>query len=60
MDIDDLLKQLPDIYSPVDYELIKRAYRVASKAHSRQKRASGEKYVTHCVAVAKILADMHV
>ena len=60
MNIDDLLRELPESYSPVDCELIKRAYRVASKAHSRQKRASGESYVTHCLAVAKILADMHV
>ncbi len=60
MDIDGLLAQLPDTYSPVDCELIKRAYRVASKAHRGQKRASGEPYISHCLAVAKILADMHV
>jgi len=60
MKIDELLEILPDTYSPVDRELIQRAYRVAAKAHRRQKRASGEPYVTHCVAVAKILADMYV
>ena len=60
MKIDELLEILPDTYSPVDRELIQRAYRVADKAHKRQKRASGEPYVTHCVAVAKILADMYV
>ncbi len=60
MKIEELLEHLPDTYSPVDCELIKRAYRVASKAHRGQKRASGEPYVTHCVEVAKILSDMHV
>ncbi len=60
MKIDELIEILPDTYTPVDRELIQRAYRVAKKAHRRQKRASGEPYVTHCVAVARILAEMHV
>jgi GTP diphosphokinase / guanosine-3',5'-bis(diphosphate) 3'-diphosphatase len=55
-----LLEQLPDKYTPADRELIQRAYRVAEQAHREQKRASGEPYVNHCLAVASILADLQV
>jgi GTP pyrophosphokinase len=60
MTIETLMEHLPDNYSPADRELIQRAYRVAERAHKGQKRVSGEPYVTHCVAVASILADMYV
>jgi GTP pyrophosphokinase len=60
MQIESLIELLPDIYSSPDRELILRAYRVAEHAHRDQKRISGEPYVTHCVAVAGILAEMHV
>ncbi len=60
MRIDNLIELLSDGYSPADRDLIQRAYRVAEKAHEGQKRASGEPYVNHCLAVAGILAEMHV
>lgn len=60
MRIEQLLKSLPDNYSPADRELIERAYATAEQAHRDQTRASGEPYVNHCVAVAGILADMRV
>ncbi len=55
--LQDLLSLLPDYYNLSDRELIQRAYRLAEKAHAGQKRASGEPYVNHCLAVAAILAD---
>lgn len=58
--VEKMLEQLPDHYSRTDRELIQRAYRVAEEAHSGQKRHSGEPYITHCVAVANILADLRV
>lgn len=39
-------------YTPDDIALIQRAYEVAAKAHDGQKRASGEAYIIHPVAVA--------
>ncbi|HIE24482.1 MAG TPA: bifunctional (p)ppGpp synthetase/guanosine-3',5'-bis(diphosphate) 3'-pyrophosphohydrolase [Anaerolineales bacterium] len=60
MTIEKLLEQLPAYYSPSDRELIQRAYAVAEEAHRPQKRASGEPYVTHCLAVASILAELQV
>src|SRR5690554_1131649 len=39
--------------------LVRRAYYYAEQAHDGQRRRSGEAYVTHPLAVANILADMH-
>ncbi|MCC7053526.1 MAG: bifunctional (p)ppGpp synthetase/guanosine-3',5'-bis(diphosphate) 3'-pyrophosphohydrolase [Gemmatimonadaceae bacterium] len=42
----------------LDRELLMRAYRYSARAHTGQKRRSGEDYVVHCVQVARILADL--
>jgi GTP diphosphokinase / guanosine-3',5'-bis(diphosphate) 3'-diphosphatase len=60
MGIEDLTKIISENYSQTDRELALRAYRVAEHAHREQKRASGEPYINHCIAVATILAEMHV
>ncbi|MCX5767410.1 MAG: bifunctional (p)ppGpp synthetase/guanosine-3',5'-bis(diphosphate) 3'-pyrophosphohydrolase [Gemmatimonadetes bacterium] len=46
---------LPD---RLDSELLARAYRFSERAHAGQTRRNGDPYVTHCVEVAKILADL--
>jgi len=38
---------------------LERAYRVAARAHEGQMRLSGEPYITHPLAVAVLLADLH-
>ncbi|MGH7648727.1 MAG: HD domain-containing protein, partial [Gemmatimonadaceae bacterium] len=43
----------------LDTELLARAYQFGRQAHQGQKRSSGDDYVSHCVAVAKILAELH-
>ncbi len=58
--LENLLEILPETYSRVDREFIIQAYNFAENAHAPQKRASGEPYISHCVAVAIILAEMHV
>jgi GTP pyrophosphokinase len=46
-------------YNPkADIGLINRAYVYSMKAHGNQKRASGEPYLNHPLAVAEVLADM--
>ncbi|MBE0699216.1 MAG: bifunctional (p)ppGpp synthetase/guanosine-3',5'-bis(diphosphate) 3'-pyrophosphohydrolase [Anaerolineaceae bacterium] len=60
MTIDNLMDALPDTFSGLDRELILRAYHFAEKAHEGQKRASGEPYITHCLAVAGILTELNV
>src|SRR5689334_6620945 len=39
-------------------DLLRRAYAVAREAHEGQKRASGEPYIDHPVAVAGLLLDL--
>jgi GTP pyrophosphokinase len=58
--LENLIEVLPESYSVVDREMIQRAYSYAETAHTGQKRVSGEPYITHCVAVAIILAEMRV
>lgn len=45
-------------YEKLDHELLVRAYRYSVAAHAGQMRRSGEPYVSHCVEVAHILADL--
>ncbi len=56
--LDSLLSNLPEI-TPNDRAIIERAYSRAEAAHDGQIRKSGEPYFTHCLAVATILAEMH-
>ena len=68
MAIDGSLKQVEEIFpgwgadaplpSRLDRELLLRAYRYSARAHTGQKRRSGEDYVVHCVQVARILSDL--
>ncbi len=57
--IDALGSTLHSYLSPVQVNQVKRAYYYAEQAHEGQRRRSGEPYVTHPLAVAGILADMH-
>jgi GTP pyrophosphokinase len=43
-----------------DLALIERAYRFADQKHAGQVRKSGDPYITHCIGVAEILAEMQV
>ena len=57
--INDLTQKLDAYLDDNQIDLVRRAYLCAEKAHSGQTRRSGEPYVTHPLAVAHILADMH-
>jgi hypothetical protein len=52
------LEALLAIRPHIDTDLIGRAYDVAARCHQGQKRRSGDPYITHPVAVAKILAGL--
>lgn len=58
MNLVGLVKALPETVTPADRELVSRAYHFAEEAHKGQKRASGEPYVQHCLAVASILVEL--
>lgn len=57
--IDSLSENLSSYLSVDQSNLVRRAYYFAEQAHYGQFRRSGEAYVTHPLAVARILADMH-
>ncbi|MCX5755747.1 MAG: bifunctional (p)ppGpp synthetase/guanosine-3',5'-bis(diphosphate) 3'-pyrophosphohydrolase [Gemmatimonadetes bacterium] len=42
----------------LDAELLARAYHFSDRAHAGQRRKNGDPFVTHCVEVAKILANL--
>ncbi len=60
MQLEQFLEKLPENYSVFDIEQIKKAYQIAQKAHEGQTLPSGLPYISHCVAVATILAEMTV
>lgn len=54
------LHDLASSYLPADRMAeIDKAFVIADKAHAPQKRASGEPYIIHPIAVATIIAQMH-
>ena len=53
-----LKKSILDYHPSTDLSLIEKAYKVADKAHSGQKRKSGEPYIIHPLCVAIILAQL--
>ena len=57
--IDALADRLSAYLGHDQVNLVRRAYFYAEQAHDGQRRRSGEAYVTHPLAVASILADMH-
>ncbi|WP_018414669.1 RelA/SpoT family protein [Teredinibacter turnerae] len=57
--IDSLSHRLSSYLEPVQVNCVKRAYYYAEQAHTGQFRRSGEPYITHPLAVANILASIH-
>ncbi|MCA9837603.1 MAG: bifunctional (p)ppGpp synthetase/guanosine-3',5'-bis(diphosphate) 3'-pyrophosphohydrolase [Trueperaceae bacterium] len=53
------LAQKVSYLEPADLAKLTEAYHLAYEAHKGVKRRSGEPFVNHVVAVAEILADMH-
>lgn len=57
--IDTLSHRLSSYLEPTQVSKVKRAYFYAEQAHKGQFRRSGEPYITHPLAVANILASIH-
>ncbi len=57
--LDSLGHRLSSYLEPQQINRVKRAYYYAEQAHEGQMRRSGEAYITHPLAVANILAGMH-
>lgn len=55
---EEILRQIAETYNSAEQAVLNHAFYFAKSAHTGQKRASGEEYFTHPVAVAKILIDL--
>ena len=56
--IEELIAEVADYNSDVDRDLLARAFRYAAKAHEGQQRRSGEAFIHHPYAVARICAEV--
>ncbi len=56
-EIEDLLNSMASKYSPSEIEQLRAAYEVAYEAHKHQRRKSGEPYIIHPIAVARIASE---
>ena len=52
-----LLRSIKSDMDEDDRKMIRKAYEIAVKAHSEQRRKSGEPYILHPIAVARICAE---
>lgn len=52
---DSLVKNLLRCNKPGDREMIDKAFKIANEAHWNMRRKSGEPYILHPIAVAKIV-----
>jgi len=53
----ELIDAIRTYHPSDDFSMIRKAYRMAEDAHLKQVRKSGEPYIVHPLAVAKILAE---
>ncbi|MCY4397984.1 MAG: bifunctional (p)ppGpp synthetase/guanosine-3',5'-bis(diphosphate) 3'-pyrophosphohydrolase [Gemmatimonadetes bacterium] len=53
-----LARAMEGYASRLDIDMIRLAYELAEEAHSGQRRASGEPFITHAVEVATLVAEL--
>ncbi|MDO5095746.1 MAG: bifunctional (p)ppGpp synthetase/guanosine-3',5'-bis(diphosphate) 3'-pyrophosphohydrolase [Peptostreptococcaceae bacterium] len=56
--LENLLLRIEQYNPDADMKTVVKAFNYAAKAHENQYRKSGEKYITHPIEVAKILAEL--
>ena len=54
---DDLIKSAKRLKTEDDIAFVRKAFELANEAHSKMRRKSGEPYIIHPIAVAKIVAS---
>lgn len=55
--VDSLFRVMEQRVTPKEMALIREAYQLASEAHKEQRRKTGEPYIIHPIAVARIVAE---
>ena len=56
--VEDVIRKVETYYPEADFDLMRKAYKMAEKSHEHQKRSSGEKYIIHPINVAMTLAKL--
>lgn len=59
MKLEQLVTKIQSYLPGADVDLLRRAFEFSASSHKDQRRASGEPYVSHPLAVAKIIADLN-
>jgi len=57
-ELEQILSEVAGYYPSADIPLVRKAYQFAAAAHDGQTRKSGDPYVTHPLAVARIIAEL--
>ena len=55
--VESIFKMLAQRVDDNQMQLVRKAYELAAEAHKEQKRKTGEPYITHPIAVARIVAE---
>jgi guanosine-3',5'-bis(diphosphate) 3'-pyrophosphohydrolase len=58
-DAEELIQEVSSYLKPKDVERIRHALEFSNAAHHGQTRQSGDPYISHPIAVARILAPLH-
>lgn len=56
-DVESIFKMLAKRVDDRQMQLVRNAYELAAEAHKEQKRKTGEPYIIHPIAVARIVAE---
>ncbi len=59
LDADALIQEVTTYLKPEDVEMVRSALAFSASAHQGQLRQSGDAYVSHPIAVARILTPLH-
>ena len=55
--VESIFKMMAQRVDENQMQLVRKAYELAAEAHKEQKRKTGEPYITHPIAVARIVAE---
>ena len=57
VNVESIFKMLAQRVDDKQMQLVRNAYELAAEAHKEQKRKTGEPYIIHPIAVARIVAE---
>ena len=57
VNVESIFKMLAQRVDDRQMQLVRNAYELAAEAHKEQKRKTGEPYIIHPIAVARIVAE---